>query len=508
MKNIISAVQTRAADTFTIENEPISSIDLMERASRAFIEKFVAWFGPGSMIHVVCGVGNNGGDGFAIARLLVEKGYSVKTSLITYAEKLSEDCKINFDRLGQSNINVVKSIDEFEVSGEVVIDAIFGSGLNRPVTGLACEVIQKINKASVYVVSVDIPSGLFADQINLEGEVVEADCTISFQRPKLTFLIPESGKFVGAWYAVDIGLDEAFLRGQQTHFYLVEGHDIAAILPERKKFQHKGNFGRVQVFSGSHGKIGAALLCSKAVLRSGAGLLTTHIPQSGYEIMQVGLPEAMVTVDEGINYIKSGNVLSNTDVVCIGPGIGTESTTARWLDNILENTALPMVLDADALNVIAQDPRLMNLIPPGSVLTPHMGEFHRLFGECESGLERIEKMRSVALERKLVILLKGAHSTIALPDGRVVFNSTGNAGMATAGSGDVLSGIITGLLAQRADSGDAAMAGVYLHGLAGDLAEKKVGKMSLMASDLLNELPEAINNVQEMSFIGKNFNFI
>lgn len=500
MKRIIDAAQTRAADAFTIKHEPIPSIQLMERASKAFVERFVQLVGVNVTVHVVCGVGNNGGDGFAITRLLSEKGYLVTASLIKLAEKLSPDCETNFEQLTQLP-EVVHASEEFKVKGDVVIDAVFGSGLNRPVKGWVAEVIKKINTSLCKVVSVDIPSGLFADELNLEGEIIQADATIGFQRPKLAFLIPESGRFVGQWYSVDIGLDEGFIESQPSSFHLVEAADVALTLPNRQKFQHKGDFGRVQVFSGSLGKMGAALLCSKAVLRTGAGLLTTHIPGCGYDIIQTGLPEAMVTVDEGINYMKSGSLLSNTNVVCIGPGIGTEGTTARWFRSLLEDIQVPMVIDADALNLIAVDLDLLDLIPEGSVLTPHVGEFHRLFGDFKNGLERIEKMKRVSSDRKLVILLKGAHSVVAFPSGKVVFNTTGNEGMATAGSGDVLSGVITGLMAQGVKSEGATMAGVYLHGLAGDLAEKKIGKMSLMASDLLNELPKAINNVKKTSFI-------
>ena len=501
MKNILSAEQMRAADAFTIKHGPVSSIDLMERAAEAFVQRFTEMVSVCTTVQIVCGVGNNGGDGLAIARLLMQRGYKVDISLIEYASPLSPDCQINFNRFDSETITVVKNANDFTVNGEVVVDAIFGSGLNRPVTGLAGAVIEKINQSSATVVSVDIPSGLFADEIRLSGAVIVADSTISFQRPKLTFFIPESGKFTGDFYVVDIGLDEAFVNAQSSDYSMIEASDVAGLLPERKKFQHKGDFGRVQVFAGSLGKMGAALLCSKAVLRAGAGLLTTHVPICGHEVMQVSLPEAMVTLDAGVNYIESGGILPNTEVVCIGPGIGLKEATVGWLGNILENTVLPMVIDADGLNIIAQDQELMNLIPCGAVLTPHVGEFHRLFGHCETGLERLEKMRNMALARKWVILLKGAHSAIALPNGRIVFNTSGNAGMATAGSGDVLSGIITGLMAQGINAGDATIAGVYLHGKAGDLAAQKVGETALMASDLLNALPEATNNAKSTSFI-------
>lgn len=293
---------------------------------------------------------------------------------------------------------------------------------------------------------------------------------------------------------VDIALNEEFIQSQQSDYELIEAEDIKKLLPKRSKFQHKGDFGRVQVFAGSFGKIGAALLCSKAVLRAGAGLLTTHVPSCGYEILQSGLPEAMLTVDGQSELISDGVMLSNTSAVCVGPGIGTAALTAKWLESFLKSAEVPLVLDADALNIITKDESLFDLVPENSILTPHVGEFHRLFGYCKDGLERLERMKSVASNRNLVIILKGAHTAIALPNGMIIFNSTGNVGMATGGSGDVLTGIITGLLAQRLTSESAAVVGVFLHGSAGDLAEKKLGKMSLMASDLLNELPKAIIN--------------
>ncbi len=502
MKKILTTEQIRLADQFTIENEPIASIDLMERVSVAFVSHLRPLISIKSKIQVVCGGGNNGGDGFAIARLLKSEGFEIDVCLIQHGSKLSDDCQTNLDRIGIDNVHIITNADALEISGDIVIDAILGSGLNRSVEGGLLEgVIKKINRSNVKVVSVDIPSGLFADDIELSGEIIKANQTISFQSPKLSFLIPESGSYVGEFIVADIGLDHEFVKSQDSPYALIEAKDVSVMLPKRNKFQHKGDFGRVQVFAGSLGKMGAAFLCSKAVLRTGAGLLTVHIPGCGYNILQSTLPEAMVTVDESKELISSGTVYETTNAVCIGPGIGTKKDTVSWLCNLLETVDVPMVLDADALNIISENKFLMDFIPEHSVLTPHVGEFHRLFGLCKNGKERIERMRSVAFDKKLVIILKGANSAVALPDGRVAFNSTGNVGMATGGSGDVLSGIITGLMAQGMNGQSAAIAGVFLHGMAGDLAEKKVGKMSLMASDLLFELPNAISNALETGFI-------
>ena len=502
MRKIITAEQTKAADAFTISNEPIPSIELMERASKAFADAFSNFFSLQKKVLVLAGTGNNGGDGLAVARLLRQMGYQVEINLIRISGQVSPDCQINFDRLERSSIKEISGEDEIVLAeSDVIIDAIFGSGLNRPVSGFVAEMIRKINSSNLPVVSIDIPSGLLTDQIDLEGAVINAAKTITFQRPKLTFLLPETGSYAGEWTVSDIGLDEEFIQKQDSHFYYQELVDMVKLLPERKKFQHKGDFGRVQVFSGSLGKIGAAFLCAKAVLRTGAGLLTVHIPKIGNEVMQTALPEAMVTLDKEEHIITNGELFDNTDTVCIGPGIGQNQKTSDWLERMIKNAKGSMVLDADALNLIARMEDGYKNIPIGSVITPHVGEFDRLFGIHLTSLDRLATIKSVASEQKIVIVLKGAHSAVGLPNGDIVFNTTGNAGMATAGSGDVLSGIITGLLAQGMSAIDAARLGVYLHGLAGDLAAKKNGKMSLMASDLLNELPDAITNVERTEFI-------
>lgn len=500
MKKIITAEQVRATDAHTILNKPIASVDLMERAAEEFFKHFISLVPSNHSIHVICGTGNNGGDGLAITRLLRAQAYTVKCSLVNIDSNLSPDCLENLKRLKMPP-EQIDNAQDLIIEEDVVIDGLFGSGLSRPVTGLFAEVIHRLNASSASVVSIDIPSGLFSDKVDLSGAIVEADLTIVFQRPKLSFLIPESGTYVGKFETVDIGLDEEFIESQQSDYFLIDRDDVSGALPLRKKFAHKGNFGRVQVFSGSFGKVGAAFLCGKAVMKAGAGLLTIHIPRCGYEIIQSSLPEAMVTVDDRDNIISTGEIFEDTDAVCIGPGLGTDSPTVQWMTSIMKEYSKPMVLDADALNILAAHPELMDDVPEGSILTPHVGEFNRLFGSCSNGLERIEKMRSVAFNRNWVVVLKGAHTAVALPNGKVVFNTTGNSGMATAGSGDVLSGIITGLMSQGLGSEEAAMTGVYLHGMAGDLAEKSVGKMSLMASDLLHRLPESIINVRHMSFI-------
>lgn len=508
MQKVLSAAQIRAADQYTIANEPISSIDLMERASEAFVTEFKKLVPDKVSVLVLCGPGNNGGDGFAIARLLKHDGYPVRAVLIEISEGLSTDCEINMKRASQlMTIEKVKEAAGLELDAELIVDAIFGSGLNRPVEGIASEIIDKVNDSTLPVVAVDIPSGLFADEVNLQGMVMRADYTITFQLPKLSFLFPESGRFAGEWIAVDIGLSREFIEKQDSDFRLIDKEIVAGYLPHRPKFAHKADFGRVQLVAGSKGKMGAAVLCGEACLRSGAGLLTIHVPGVGLEVAQNVLREAMTTVDDCSDYVSKVPKMDKEHTVCVGPGLGTKKETVDALKKLLQRTNKPMVIDADGLNAIAKIPGLLKHVPKGSVLTPHVGEFERMFGKCEDGLARINKMREVAVTFGLVLVLKGAHTAIVDSSGKVCFNTTGNAGMATAGSGDVLAGVITGLLAQGLDGKEAAIAGVFLHGMAGDFSAKKVGKMSLMASDLLNELYQAFNNVSITSLFQKNTNF-
>jgi len=502
MIKILTVDQIRAWDNFTIEEKSISSIDLMESAAQAFVDEILKKLKIGTQLDVVCGPGNNGGDGFAIARILTEKGFNVNCFLIDFGAKLSDDCHENYIRVQKlGRATIVKDTKSLKLTGDVVIDALLGSGLNRPASGLAAEVIQLINQYKSKKVSVDVPSGLFADDIDLSGEVIKADWTITFQVPKLSFLIPESGFYVGEWTAVDIGLTPDFLQTIITEHYLLELGDIDINLFRRSKYGHKGNYGKVLIVAGSLGKMGAAYFSSKAALKAGSGLVTAHIPKVGYTAMQSLLPEAMAILDQNENCITRLTTLEGFDVVGVGPGLGQDTRTVAMLKDLLTSFDKPIVIDADALNLIASNKHLIELIPKGSVLTPHVGEFNRLFGEKDHGLERIECIKAFAVERQVIVILKGAHTVIASPDGKLYFNSTGNAGMATGGCGDVLTGIISAFLGQGMDCVTAARNAVYIHGLAGDLAENKVGKTSLMASDLLCALSKSFSNVENNDFI-------
>ena len=497
---IFSAEQTHRTDQFTIENEPIASIDLMERAAGAFVNWFTDQYDSGRKVYVFCGTGNNGGDGLAASRILIGKGRQVIPFTVKASGKKSPNCKINLKRLQE--LVEVKNIEKEEdlslelSSKDIVIDAMFGSGLARPVKGIFAHVISLINNSHAVVVSIDVASGLFCDAHSEGGEVIKADHVVTFQMPKLTFFMPENSSFVGNWHVVNIGLSRMFISKEPVNYYYLQQSYVQRLLKTRDRFAHKTNYGRILLIAGSFGKMGAAILSTKACLRSGAGLVTAHVPGCGYDIMQTAVPEAMVSVDVNERYIFSVPDLNPYDTLGIGPGLDQHMDTYDALHKIFDKFKTPVVLDADALNIIASHRELLEKIPEGSILTPHPGEFRRLAGPWADDFERLEKQMDMSKEYKIFIVLKGHHTAISTPDGKVYFNSTGNPGMATGGSGDVLTGILAGLLGQGYLPGAAAVLGVYLHGLAGDLAAEMLGEESLIASDIIDYLPDAFNELK------------
>jgi NAD(P)H-hydrate epimerase len=494
---ILNTKQIKELDAYTIRQEGIASIELMERAARAFADWFTLRIEPTKRIGIVCGTGNNGGDGLAIARMLIEWRYPVKVWVIKGGVPESEDFKINLKNLPQRvAFTEIKSESEkfsFE-DCDILIDALFGSGLSRPAEGLYAKAINEINQSPGVRIAVDIPSGLMADS-NSSGVIVEAHYTLSFQLPKLAFFLPQSYAYTGEWILVDIGLDKKFIKDAKSPYQYMLLKDVRKIMKPRRKYDHKGNFGHALLIAGSFGKVGAAVLSSRAALRSGLGLLTVHIPRCGYEIMQTTVPEAMSQVDKDHEMFSGINETSHYNTLGIGPGLGQDEKTVQALKATLETFKKPVVLDADALNILASNRDLLKLIPPKSILTPHPREFERLVGKWRDDFERLKKLKELAAALKAVIVLKGAHTSIATDDGLIFFNSTGNPGMATGGTGDVLTGILTGLLAQGYNPGEAAILGVFLHGLAGDLAAAECGANSLVASDLIDFLPNAFLKV-------------
>lgn len=497
MIKILSTSQIRDLDKYTIENEPISSIDLMERASREFVSWFVQRFDVSRKIGIVCGTGNNGGDGLAIARMLLDWRYPVSVWIVRGNVSESSDFKINLDRLRSKTeiFEIATGADQgLFKECDVLIDAIFGSGLSRPVEGIYAQAIRCINRTEAVVVSVDMPSGLQADTPS-SGDVVEADYTVTFQLPKLSLFFPESFKYTGEFKVLNIGLSKEKIRSEQSNYFQVTAKDCRKILKPRKKFDHKGSYGHALIVAGSFGKMGAAVLSTRAALRSGAGLVSAHVPKCGYVILQSSVPEAMASVDHGETFFSSVDDLEKFSTIGIGPGLGQSGETVEGLKKIFETYRKPVVLDADALNIISTNQNLREMIPPGSLLTPHPREFERLVGEWTNDFDKVAKQKELASALQSTILLKGAFTTIAEPAGVVYFNPTGNPGMATGGTGDVLTGILTGLMAQFYSPVQAAILGTFLHGLAGDLAAVDKGKDSLIASDLIDFLPLAFKNI-------------
>jgi hydroxyethylthiazole kinase-like uncharacterized protein yjeF len=484
---ILTGEQTKLADNYSIRNEPISSIDLMERASLAFVKTIENRIEKHHKLGVVCGTGNNGGDGFAVARILIGKGYCVECFLLSVNQNLSSDCALNLDKLDKvGRIATENDIPDF-TSYDIIIDAIFGSGLSRPIKGIASLVITSINIAQKKVFSIDIPSGLYCDKIPDSDCIIKSDFTVCFQRPKFSFFFSESGEFMKEWTVADIGLNDHYIqRLPSDHFVLDE--NISSMLKKRETYSHKGTYGHSLVIAGSYGKMGAAILASKACLRSGVGLLTTYVPSCGYQLLQISVHEAMCLTDKQEFSLSELPDLMPYNSIGIGPGIGQAKETLNLLKELLNNAKDALVLDADALNIIAQNKKLLNIIPKKSIITPHPKEFERLVGKWTNSMERLEKQKLFSKEFKCIVVLKGAHTCITSPDGIVFFNTSGNAGMATGGSGDVLTGIITGLLAQGYDSLEAALIGVYFHGKAGDEAAKVKGKNGLIASDIIEFL--------------------
>jgi hydroxyethylthiazole kinase-like uncharacterized protein yjeF len=502
---ILNAEQIRAWDRYTIESEPIASVELMERAAVRCVDWLEKNHYSGKKFFIFCGKGNNGGDGLAIARLLMEKNRFVKVFIAENTNKGTEDFQINLGRVQKipgAEIYFIKSEQEFPrmPADAIIIDALFGSGLTRPLEGMIQQLAAYINETGCEIIAIDIPSGLFVDKSSRGHTIVKARHTLTFQSFKPAFLVAENAPCTGTVHILDIGLKKEFPDQTDAKWELVDEEIIHSIYRPREPFAHKGTYGHALLVAGSYGKMGAAILAARACLRSGVGLLTCHIPKSGYGIMQRSVPEAMVVTDINascITQIEKDVTKYNTSG--IGPGIGTAAKTRDALRNFFSVYQKPVVIDADGLNCMAMEKDLLKRIPPGSILTPHPKEFERLFGQNDNDFARIEKALQQAKNLNCVIVLKGHHTLTATPEGKAFFNSTGNAGMAKGGSGDVLTGILTALLAQGYSPAHAAVLGVYLHGLAGDIAAQKMSQEAMTAGDIIEHLGEAFKGIKTNS---------
>ena len=499
---VLSPEQVRKADAHTIAHEPIASIDLMERAAEACACWLKARYASGALGYMVlAGAGNNGGDGLAIARMLAEAGAAVRVLLCRYKPQLSPEAQVNLDRLVGTSVEVIHlevgSIPPSPLDNEVVIDALFGTGLDRPVSGWLKDLILEVNRWTNDVVSIDMPSGLFAGDNGRNDlkAVIQAEEVLTFEVPKLALLLPENGPYVGQWHLLPIGLDRSFIDRLGSKDLLVEKQDAGELMPDRPRVGHKGTFGHALLVAGSPGKVGAAILASRACARSGCGLISALLPLDLQASMNVALPEAMTVVDVSTTPTFTG-AHPRFSAIGIGPGIGTGDDAERLLKRILQDAPAPLVLDADALNILSVNRTWLAFLPKDTILTPHPIEFDRLTERSSSGYERLSKARAFAVRFRCVLVLKGANTATCSPDGTVYFNPTGNPGMAKGGSGDALTGIITGLLAQGVEPVSAAVLGVFAHGFAGDLAAQEVGMDGMLPTDLIHHLPLAWSRIR------------
>jgi len=497
MIKIFSSDQVRKADEYTIQNEPVVSIDLMERAAKACVDKLFEFTDLSKRkVLIFCGPGNNGGDGLAIARMLYVRGIKVLVFQPDNEEKKSPDFITNRQRLLDCGVElkpIVSFTPDYIDDNTMIIDALFGSGLSKSLKGIYKTTVDQINRINCITISIDIPSGLFADKpVNPATDtIINADYTLSFQFPKLAFLFPENEFFCGEWHLLPIGLHSEFIQNEICKNLLIEYPDVKSILKPRSHFSHKGSFGHALLIGGSKGKIGAAVLMSRSCLHSGAGLVTVHLPGCGYSIIQTAVPEAMASVDSDENECTQLPRLDSFSSIAAGPGLGNGKNSAAMLKHLIQEAQVPLVLDADAINILADNPTWLAFLPKGTILTPHPGEFARLAGKTSNSFDRLETLKSFCFRYRLNIVLKGAYTVICNTEGNCWFNTTGNPGMATGGSGDVLTGILAGLLAQNYSPAQACILGVYLHGLAGDKAQTETGFEALTAGKIIDYLGKA-----------------
>lgn len=502
---IFSTAQIHELDKYTIEHEPVKSIDLMERAAKALTHAIMEEWTDRTPVVVFAGPGNNGGDALAVARLLAEHGYRVSVYLFNIHNKLSDDCAANKQRLVEgkrvafTEINL--NFDPPEITAEtLVVDGLFGSGLNKPLMGGFASLVKYINQSPAKVVSIDIPSGLMGEDntYNIRTNIIRADLTLTLQQKKLAMMLADNQQYIGRLRVLDIRLSPDYIHKTETACRIQEESDVRALLRHRGDFAHKGSMGHALLVAGSYGMAGAAILATRACLRSGVGKVTVHTPKKNYAIMQTAVPEAVLQMDHEETTFSESVDSDDFDALGIGPGLGQSENTAIALIGQIRRTQCPIIADADALNILANHQAWMQQLPKGIIMTPHPKEFDRLAGSASgSDYERLIRARQLAEHLHGYIILKGHYSALCLPDGHIVFNPTGNSGMATAGSGDVLTGIITGLLARGYERDEACLLGMYLHGLAGDLAAKEVGKESLIASDIIKCLPKAFMRLED-----------
>ena len=494
---IFSKEQIYKGDKLTAKKQNISSAELMERAGKQIFNWLhIRMQGAQVPIHVFCGIGNNGGDGLVVARHLYQHGYSVHTYVVHYSDKRSADFMINHERIMETTKKwpiMINSEADFPVinKDDIIVDAVFGIGLNRPASSWVKALFENFKKSGAFTLAIDIPSGIYTDKVpEKEDGVVWANYCLSFQSPKLVFFLPDTAKFCGQWEVLDIGIDREYLIATETEAELIAKNEVLPFYKPREKFSHKGMYGHSLIIGGSYGKIGAALLASRSALSIGAGLVTSFVPRCGYQIIQTAFPEAMVVTDENENEISNITFGFEPSVIGLGVGMGTSEKSTNALKDFLKSNKTPLVIDADGLNIISADKKLFDLLPSQTVLTPHPKELERLIGKWKDDFDKLNKAKALSKKHDLIVVIKGAN-TFTVYQNKYYVNTTGNPGMATGGTGDVLTGIITGLISQGYEALSATVLGVYLHGKSADLAIENLGYQSLTASHIIDGLGAA-----------------
>lgn len=505
---ILSNEEIRIIEQRTLENQGITSIDLVERVSAEVAAEVKAVCRREAPLLVLAGWGNNGADALDTARLLALDGYQPVVYLFNIGgNSLSPECTVMRDRLAATpgaTLHEITGSEPFQwpepSADTVIVDGLFGSGLNRPMPRSFQMLARNINQSGATVVAIDIPSGLMADWNGTSSreDMLHADLTLAVEFPRLAFMLGDNADVVGRWKVVRIGLDKQAERQSPFSFVLVDRRMAAQFLTPRKDFSSKADYGNAMLIAGSRGMEGAAVLSARGALRAGAGKVTVYGPSDGYTILQTAVPEAMYRDDSGARHITAMPFDARYNAIAAGPGIGTHDDTAVALEKLVKAASAAgrrLVLDADALNIIAQRPILLNYLTPLSVITPHAGEFDRIFGESGSDEERLKKAIKCAEDYSLILVLKGHHTAVVRPDGKVMFNSSGSPALATPGSGDVLTGIITALMAQGLNSEIAAFVGPYVHGVAGEIAARTHGEYGVTAGDIADNVGAAIREI-------------
>ena len=491
---IFNASQVKEADAVSIQKQNSTSTELMERAAtKAFQWIQNKFTNTETTFHVFCGQGNNGGDGLVLARLLKKEGYTVSVTIVEGAGKPTDDFTINLDRLKSIGVELTSNYAEVGEK-QVIIDAIFGIGLTRPLDDEVKKVITYINNTKAVKIAIDVPSGLFLDR---KTEIaVQSDFVLTFQVPKLALYLPGNYPYVKAIEVLDIGLDETFIAETKTNYYLTDNQVASQLYKPLSPYAHKGTQGHAMIIGGSYGKMGAACLSAKAALKAGCGLVTTYIPKCGYTTMQTYLPEAMVLTDSDDDHIKEIAFDLEPSSIGIGMGLGQEQETQRAIYDFFLMKPTKTVIDADAINILSKNKEWLALLPHQSILTPHPKELQRLIGKWDDDFDMLEKLKAFSKENKVVIVAKNAR-TIVVDGDTVYVNASGNAALATGGSGDVLTGILTGLLAQGYSNTEAAILGVYLHGCTADIAIEEISAHTFTASSIIDYLSQAYKQVDK-----------